>query len=183
VEFVATELPGVLLIEPDVFPDPRGSFQEVWRRERYADAGIPAQFDQDNLSRSHRGVLRGLQFQEPGGQGKLVLVLSGAVFDVVVDVRRGSPHFGRWLGTVLSAENHLQLWVPPGYAHGFCVLSDDADFLYKCVGAYRPEDEHTIRFDDPDIAVDSPASDPILSDKDRAAPRLCDAPVLPVFQR
>jgi dTDP-4-dehydrorhamnose 3,5-epimerase len=179
---IEMELPGVLLIEPDVFPDSRGFFQELWRRERYADWGIQGAFEQDNLSHSHRGVLRGLHFQEPGGQGKLVQVLSGAVFDVVVDIRRGSPHFGRWLGRTLSAENHLQIWAPPGYAHGFCVLSDGADFLYKCTGAYRPEHGHAIRFDDPDIGIDWPLSEPILSAKDRAAPRLRDAAVLPEFE-
>ena len=130
----------------------------------------------------HCGVLRGLHFQEPGGQGKLVQVLSGAVFDVVVDVRRGSPHFGRWLGKTLSSENNLQLWVPPGYAHGFCVLGDGADFLYKCTGAYRPDCERSIRFDDPDIGIDWPISNPVLSDKDQSAPLLRDTPVLPEFE-
>ncbi len=178
---VETELPGVLLIEPDLFSDSRGFFQEIWRRGIYDQAGIPAAFDQDNFSHSHRGVLRGLHSQEPSGQGKLVQVLVGAVFDVVVDVRRGSPHFGRWLGRTLSAENHLQMWAPPGYAHGFCVLSDGADFLYKCTGLYRPECEHAIRFDDPNIAIDWPVADPVLSGRDRAAPLLRDAGVLPDF--
>lgn len=178
---LATELPGVLLIEPDVFRDSRGFFQEIWRREKYAEAGIPGPFEQDNFSHSDRGVLRGLHFQEPGGQGKLVQVLSGAVFDVVVDIRRGSPHFGRWLGRTLSADNHLQMWAPPGFAHGFCVLSDGADFLYKCTGAYRPDCEYSIRFDDPDIGIDWPVGDPILSDKDRVAPLLRDTTVLPAF--
>ncbi len=176
-----TALAEVLLIEPDVFGDPRGFFQEVWRDENYIAVGIEGPFVQDNLSRSGKGVLRGLHFQEPGAQGKLVQVIAGAVFDVAVDIRQGSDTFGLWAGEILSAENHRQLWIPPGFAHGFCVVSETADFIYKCTAPYRPTDEHAIRFDDPDIAIDWPVREPLLSDRDRSAPRLQDAPILPTY--
>ncbi len=179
---IETELPGVLLIEPEIFGDERGFFQEIWQRDRYAAAGLPETFVQDNLSRSAKGVLRGLHFQNPGAQGKLVQVLAGAVFDVVVDIRRGSPTFGKWVGETLSSGDHRQLWAPPDFAHGFCVVSETADFMYKCSTPYRPEDEHAIRFDDPEIAIEWPVSDPILSERDRAAPMLRDAPVLPDYK-
>jgi dTDP-4-dehydrorhamnose 3,5-epimerase len=178
---IETALTEVLLIEPEVFGDERGFFQEIWRHENYAAAGIAGPFVQDNLSRSGKGVLRGLHFQEPDAQGKLVQVIAGAVFDVAVDIRRGSETFGQWAGEILSAENHRQLWVPSGFAHGFCVVSDAADFIYKCTAPYRPMAEHTIRFDDPDIGIDWPVRSPLLSDRDRAAPRLRDAPLLPSF--
>ncbi|MDD9904972.1 MAG: dTDP-4-dehydrorhamnose 3,5-epimerase [Rhodospirillaceae bacterium] len=174
-----TVLPGVLLVEPDVLGDERGFFQEIWNREKYAEAGIPGTFVQDNMSRSSKGVVRGLHYQEPGAQGKLVQVIAGAVFDVAVDIRRGSETFGRWVGEVLSAENHRQLWVPPGFAHGFCVVSDTADFFYKCTTPYRPMNEHVIRFDDPDIGIDWPVDAPRLSERDQNAPLLRDTPVLP----
>lgn len=177
-----TALPEVLLIEPDVFGDPRGFFQEIWRHERYAEHGITGPFVQDNLSRSSKGVLRGLHFQEPGAQGKLVQVLAGAVFDVAVDVRRNSPTFGKWVGETLTADNHRQIWVPPGFAHGFCVISESADFVYKCTAPYRPADEQSIRYDDPDIGIDWPVAEPLLSDRDRAAPLLRDAPILPAYE-
>ncbi len=180
---VETTLSEVLLVEPDVFGDSRGFFQEIWRQENYVAAGIPGPFVQDNLSRSGKGVLRGLHYQEPGAQGKLVQVIAGAVFDVAVDIRRGSDTFGQWAGEILSAENHRQLWVPPGFAHGFCVVSDSADFIYKCTAPYRPADEHAIRFDDPEIGIDWPVREPLLSDRDRSAPLLSDAPILPLFEQ
>ena len=176
-----TELPGVLVIEPRVFIDERGWFLETFQSERYAAAGIAATFVQDNLSRSVRGTLRGLHFQEPKGQGKLVQVMRGAVLDVVVDVRRGSPTFGKWLGLELSGDQPRQMWIPPGFAHGFCVTSDSADFLYKCTTPYAPEAERSIRWDDPAIGIVWPVAQPLLSKKDAAAPLLADAPVLPVY--
>lgn len=176
-----TSIPGLLIIEPRVFGDDRGFFMETFHAKKYADAGIPGSFVQDNFSRSARGTLRGLHFQEPRAQGKLVQVLAGAVYDVVVDVRRGSPTFGKWEGVELSAQNRRQLWVPPGFAHGFCVLSDFADFHYKCTALYCPETERAIAWNDPDLAIAWPLSGPpLLSPKDAAAPRLKDAPVLPV---
>lgn len=176
-----TELPGVLLLEPRVFGDSRGFFVETFHAQRYLEAGIPGPFVQDNLSRSVRGTLRGLHFQEPNGQGKLVQVLAGAVWDVVVDVRKGSPTFGRWMGAELSSGNKWQLWIPPGFAHGFCVLSDSADFFYKCTALYSPESERSVAWDDPDLAIPWPVKEPLLSVKDQRAPRLKDAAVLPVF--
>ncbi|RYZ42892.1 MAG: dTDP-4-dehydrorhamnose 3,5-epimerase [Myxococcaceae bacterium] len=176
------ELPEVLLVEPKVFGDDRGFFLESYHAKRYADAGIAGPFVQDNLSRSVKGTLRGLHFQEPHAQGKLVQCLSGAVWDVAVDVRRGSPTFGRWVAAELSFENKRQLWVPPGFAHGFCVLSDSADFFYKCTALYSPETERSVLWNDPDLAIPWPvAGEPLLSGKDKQAPRLKDAPVLPVF--
>lgn len=176
---IETALPEVLLVEPDVHGDSRGFFQEIWRDENYVAAGISGPFVQDNLSRSGRGVLRGLHYQEPAAQGKLVQVIAGAVFDVAVDIRQGSSTFGKWAGEILSAENHRQLWIPPGFAHGFCVVSETADFIYKCTAPYRPSDEYSIRFDDPDIAIDWPVREPVLSERDRSAPLLKDAPILP----
>ena len=176
-----TELPEVLLIEPRVFGDARGFFLETFQAERYSAAGVAGAFLQDNLSRSAKGTLRGLHFQEPRAQGKLVLVLRGAVWDVAVDVRRGSPRFGRWVGLELSEENRRQLWIPPGFAHGFCVLSETADFFYKCTALYAPETERAVRWDDPALAIRWPVAAPLLSAKDRAAPTLAEAPVLPVY--
>lgn len=177
-----TAIPGVLIVEPRAFGDDRGFFMETFHAKKYADAGIPGPFVQDNFSRSARGTLRGLHFQEPHAQGKLVQVLAGAVFDVAVDVRRGSPTFGKWVGVELSAQNKRQLWVPAGFAHGFCVTSESADFHYKCTALYSPETERSIAWNDPDVAVAWPLSGaPMLSAKDAAAPRLKDAPVLPVY--
>jgi len=168
----ATALPGVLRITPDVFGDARGHFLETFRDARYAEHGIPAGFAQDSLSFSRRGVLRGLHLQWPSAQGKLVYVLSGEVFDVAVDVRPASPTFRRWVGHTLSGANHEQLWIPPGFAHGFVVTSDEALFAYKCTTAYEPAHEIAIRWDDPDLGIAWPVADPTLSAKDRAAPRL-----------
>jgi dTDP-4-dehydrorhamnose 3,5-epimerase len=174
-----TPLPGVLLIEPRLFTDARGFFLETWRAERYAEHGIATTFAQDNISRSVRGTLRGLHFQEPKPQGKLVFVIRGAVWDVAVDVRRGSPTFGCWHGVELDDRAHCQLWIPPGFAHGFCVLSEEADFVYKCTQPYAPEAERGIAWNDPELGIQWPIRDPLLSPKDAAAPRLADAPVLP----
>ena len=179
---VPTELPEVLVLEPKVHGDSRGFFYETYQARRYAEAGISAPFVQDNLSRSVRGTLRGLHFQEPTPQGKLVQVLRGTVWDVAVDVRRGSPRFGRWVALELSETSPRQLWIPPGFAHGFCVLSDSADFFYKCTELYAPECERGIAWDDPQLAIPWPIREPLLSPKDRAAPRLHEAPVLPAFR-
>ena len=179
----ATRLPEVLLIEPRVFGDARGYFFESWAAERYADAGVAGPFVQDNISRSARGILRGLHLQNPHGQGKLVSALEGEVFDVAVDVRVGSPRFGQWAGALLSDQNRRQLWVPPGFAHGFCVLSDEAVFHYKCTDSYHPECEMSVLWNDPDIRIDWPVAEPILNEKDRSALILADLPHdrLPVY--
>jgi dTDP-4-dehydrorhamnose 3,5-epimerase len=171
------ELPGLLLIEPRVFRDQRGWFMESWNAERYAGAGVLSAFVQDNLSLSQGGVLRGLHYQHPHGQAKLVSVLEGEVWDVAVDIRSGSSSFGRWYGCTLSAENARQLFIPEGYAHGFVVLSGSALFSYKCSDYYRPESEGTIRWDDPDLAISWPVEDPQVSAKDQAAPRLAEIPL------
>ncbi|HIA09013.1 MAG TPA: dTDP-4-dehydrorhamnose 3,5-epimerase [Chromatiaceae bacterium] len=169
-----TALPGVVMIDPDVYGDSRGFFSETWNIQRYRDAGIDATFVQDNISRSAAGVLRGLHFQNPSPQAKLVQVLVGEVFDVAVDIRVGSPTFGQWVGAVLSASNHRQFFIPEGFAHGFCVTSDDAIFAYKCSNVYVPDADGGVRWDDPAIGIDWPLSSPELSDKDRVAPLLSD---------
>nr|WP_211486212.1 dTDP-4-dehydrorhamnose 3,5-epimerase [Corallococcus exiguus] len=174
-------IPDVLLIEPKVFGDDRGFFLESFHAKRYADVGVVGPFVQDNLSRSVKGTLRGLHFQEPNAQGKLVQCLAGAVWDVAVDIRKGSPTFGRWVAAELTGENKHQLWVPAGLAHGFCVVSDSADFFYKCTALYSPESEQSVAWDDPDLAIPWPVKEPLLSAKDQRAPRLKDAPLLPVF--
>ena len=162
-------LPEVLVIRPDVHRDPRGWFLETWNARRYAEHGLPATFAQDNASSSARGTLRGLHAQRRRPQGKLVRVVAGEVFDVAVDVRPASPTFLRWVGVVLSAAEATQCWVPPGFAHGFCVLGDRAEVEYKCTEPYDPADELRIRWDDPEIGVRWPIEDPVLSDADRAA--------------
>jgi dTDP-4-dehydrorhamnose 3,5-epimerase len=170
-----TAIPGVLQLEPKVFGDDRGFFMETWQQSRYAEYGIPEGLVQDNLARSRKGVLRGLHLQHPHAQGKLVQVLSGEVFDVAVDVRRGSPYFGQWVGVRLSGENKRQFWVPEGFAHGYCVLSDEALFAYKCSDLYHPENELSVRWNDPAIGIDWPLDgDPLLSGKDSAAALLAD---------
>lgn len=181
-----TSLPGfpeLLLIEPRVHRDERGSFRELYHEDRYRAAGLDARFVQDNLSESRCGVLRGLHLQHPRAQGKLVTVLEGSVYDVAVDVRVGSPNFGRWAATELTAERGRQLWVPPGFAHGFLVTSDRAVFAYKCTEPYSADDELTLRWDDPALAIDWPTASPILSPKDASAPRLSelDAGRLPPY--
>ncbi|HKD41092.1 MAG TPA: dTDP-4-dehydrorhamnose 3,5-epimerase [Myxococcaceae bacterium] len=176
-----TPLPGVRVIEVDAFGDSRGLFFELYQARRYLDAGIDHPFVQDNFSRSTKDTLRGLHFQEPHPQGKLVQVLQGTVFDVAVDIRRGSPTFARWFGIELSGDNKRQLWIPPGFAHGFCVTSSSADFLYKCTEYYVPEADRGIAWNDPDLAISWPTQSPLLSKKDAAAPRLSAAPLLPSF--
>lgn len=180
-KFVETSLPGVLVVEPKVFGDDRGFFMEIYHAAKFAEAGIADPFVQDNHSRSSRGVLRGLHFQEPNPQGKLVRAIGGVIFDVAVDIRRGSPTFGKWVGVELSAENKRQLWVPPGFAHGFCVTSETADVVYKCTSLYAPESDRGIRWNDPAIGIEWPPITPLLSPKDEAAPLLAEAPILPVF--
>ena len=171
---ISTTLPGVILIEPKVFGDARGFFLETFHAERYAQAGIPDPFVQDNHSHSAKGVLRGLHFQKQYPQGKLVYVTSGMVFDVAVDIRPHSPTRGKWFGIILTAEKHQQFYIPPGFAHGFCVLSEQADFHYKCTDYYHPEDEGCIRWNDPEINIQWPINNPILSAKDANAKYLKD---------
>jgi len=179
-----TALPGVLLIEPKVFGDERGYFLETWSAERYESQGVAVRFVQDNLSKSRKGTLRGLHLQHPHGQGKLVSVVTGEVYDVAVDVRVGSPTFGRHYGATLSEANKRQLYIPPGFAHGFCVTSDEAIFTYKCSESYHPEAELTIAHDDPALGIPWPVTSPTLSKKDMAGLRLADVPRerLPRFQ-
>jgi len=173
---IKTKLEGVVIIEPKVFGDHRGFFMETFQKKRYQEeAGISLEFVQDNFSSSSRGVLRGLHFQKTKPQGKLVSVSNGEVFDVAVDVRKGSPTFGQWEGVLLNGDNKRQFYVPPGYAHGFVVLSDMASFEYKCTDYYDPADEGSVAWDDPDIGIEWPIEDPQLSSKDAAAPMLRDA--------
>jgi len=161
-----TKIPEVLIIEPDVYGDARGFFMETWNARRSAQQGLDLKFVQDNHSRSQRGVLRGLHYQLQQPQGKLVWAVTRAVFDVAVDIRRGSPTFGQWVGIELSGANQKQLYVPPGFAHGFCVLSESADFLYKCTDYYAPEYEHGIMWSDPDLNIHWPDMDFKISEKD-----------------
>jgi len=179
----ATALPGVCLLQPKVFVDARGEFFENFNSERFASLGLPAQFAQGNVSRSLRGVIRGLHYQHPEAQGKLVYVLSGAVFDVAVDIRRGSPTYGQWFGCELSAENQSMLYIPPGFAHGFQALSGEALFCYLCTTVYRPAFDSALRFDDPALAIAWPLQSGELSPKDAAAPLLAQVADarLPVF--
>jgi dTDP-4-dehydrorhamnose 3,5-epimerase len=169
-----TSLHGLLLIEADCFGDKRGFFMETWQKRRYRNFGIAEDFVQDNLSYSERGVLRGLHFQNPQSQGKLVYVIKGEVYDVVVDIRKGSPTYGKWEGYYLSEENHRQLYIPPGFAHGFCVTGINALFAYKCSDYYNKETEKGLIWNDPDIGINWPLDVPELSDKDLVLPRLRD---------
>ena len=169
-------IPGLLIIEPKVFGDARGFFLETWNRRRYGEAGLDVDFVQDNVSFSRRGILRGLHFQNPRPQGKLLQVLQGEVFDVAVDIRRNSPTFGKWHGLVLSSDNKLQFYIPAGFAHGFAVLSETALFQYKCTEFYSPKDEMAIRWDDPDIGIEWPLKEPLLSERDAKGLLLRDAP-------
>ncbi len=178
----ATTLPGVLLIHPTVFEDARGYLVETWQRDRYEQAGLPTDFVQDNESGSVRHTLRGLHHQLGTPQGKLVRVIEGEVFDVAVDIRRSSEHFGRWFGTILSAQNRAQLWVPPGFAHGFLVLSEHAVVVYKCTAFYSPADERTILWNDPELAIDWPlaaGASPLVSIRDGQGVRLSAAGLFP----
>lgn len=172
--FIETELPGVILIEPQVHGDERGFFLESYHEAKYQEGGIPGPFVQDNHSRSTRGTLRGLHGQSPNAQGKLLRAVEGEIFDVAVDVRLGSPTFGKHVAVVLSAENFKQIYVPPGLIHGFAVTSDAAQVEYKCTDLYRPEQDFGVRWDDPELAIPWPIDDPILSDKDRDAPLLAE---------
>ena len=169
-----TKLAGMLIIEPKVFGDARGFFKETFQAERYQEAGIEYTFVQDNYSRSQKGVLRGLHFQITKPQGKLVSCPKGAVFDVAVDIDPESTTYGQYVGVELTEENHKQLWVPPGYAHGFCVLSETADFQYKCTNYYDPSDEGGVIWNDPDVAIEWPIADPSLSNKDALLPTLAE---------
>jgi dTDP-4-dehydrorhamnose 3,5-epimerase len=176
-----TPLPGVLIVTPRVFSDSRGFFLETFHVEKYGKAGITGPFVQDNWSHSSKDTLRGLHFQNPNAQGKLVCVTRGAAFDVAVDIRVGSPHFGKWFGLELSEGNRKQLWVPPGFAHGFVALTDDTDFTYKCTALYAPDCEQSILWNDPQIGIDWPTTAPLLSRKDAEAPTLAQSSRLPRF--
>ena len=180
---IQTSLPGAVVIEPQVFGDARGFFYESYNQAKYAAAGITATFVQSNVSRSSKGVLRGLHYQWPHPQGKLVSVLEGEVYDVAVDIRRGSPSFGQWAGVMLSAENHRHFWIPEGFAHGFCVLSEHATFSYQCTALYDAKADASVRWNDAALGIDWPISAPQLSDKDLKAPLLADVPAerLPQF--
>jgi dTDP-4-dehydrorhamnose 3,5-epimerase len=180
--FLPTDLPGVIVVEPDVHRDPRGFFVETYHAAKYREGGIVPPFVQDNHSRSARGTLRGLHAQLRRPQGKLVRAAFGEIFDVAVDVRRGSPSFGRWVGVNLSADSFRQLYVPPGFAHGFCVLSESADVIYKCTELYDPADELTIAWNDVEVGVRWPVGEPLLSARDAKAPRLAEMAELPRFE-
>jgi dTDP-4-dehydrorhamnose 3,5-epimerase len=174
-------LPGVLVLELDRFDDPRGSFFESWHKKRYAEQGLNREFVQDNVSKSMKGVLRGLHFQNPNPQGKLIQVLQGDVFDVAVDIRVGSPTFGRWFGIVLSSKDMKQLYIPEGFAHGFVVLSEGATFAYKCTEFYKKECERTVLWNDPALGIEWPVARPILSSKDEAGVLLRELPAECLF--
>ena len=179
-EFQRLAIPEVMLVKPKVFGDTRGWFFESWEARKFAASGLDVVFVQDNYSRSVQGTLRGLHYQIQQPQGKLVRVTQGEVFDVAVDMRRSSPNFGKWVGTILSGENKHQLWVPPGFAHGFYVLSEFAEFFYKCSDFYAPEHERTLRWNDPDLGIDWPLKGaPLLSPKDQQGKRLADADCFP----
>jgi dTDP-4-dehydrorhamnose 3,5-epimerase len=182
-KLIETNLPGCVVIEPRVFGDARGFFYEGWNRSRFAEAGLDFNVVQSNVSSSARGVLRGLHYQWPNPQGKLVNVLEGEVFDVAVDIRRGSPTFGRWTGVMLTAENKRHFWIPEGFAHGFAVVSERAVFSYLCTNVYDPAADAGIRWNDAALGIDWPIAQPILSAKDEAAPFLADVPEdrLPVY--
>jgi len=183
VNFIRTELPGVLIVEPDVYSDSRGFFLETYVVDKYRDGGIDVPFVQDNHSRSVRGTLRGLHAQVPRAQAKLLRAVVGEVFDVAVDIRRGSPTFGKWVGVVLSAENHRQIFIPGGFAHGFCVTSDVAEVEYKCSELYLPEDEITVLWNEPAVGVKWPVSEPLLSKRDLAGKTLAElGERLPVYE-
>ena len=178
---IRCDISGLLIIEPKVFGDARGFFLETWNEQRYREAGLNLRFVQDNMSSSRQGALRGLHFQNPKAQGKLVWVIEGEVFDVAVDLRRSSPTFGRWHALNLSSQNRLQFYVPPGFAHGFAVLSETALFAYKCTELYSPKDELTLSWDDPDVGVKWPLRDPVLSEKDKQGVRLKNLPADRLF--
>ncbi len=180
-KLIETAIAGPIIIEPRVFGDARGFFMETWNAAAFREAGLDLTFVQDNHSRSQRGVLRGLHFQNPGPQGKLVRVTRGAVYDVAVDLRGSSPTFGQWVGVELSAANQRMFWVPEGFAHGFVTLDDDTDFLYKCTAPYAPQTEFTLAWDDPSVGIDWPLDGitPLISEKDARGLALADVPVFP----
>jgi len=182
---ISTELEGVLIVEPDVFQDRRGFFMETYHQKRYAESGIDKPFVQDNLSCSFKGALRGLHYQIHHEQGKLIQVIRGEIFDVAVDIRRGSPTFGQWTFVRLSESNRLQIYVPEGFAHGFCVLSEDALVMYKCTNLYVPGAERGVLWSDPELGISWPVQEPLLSPKDSANPRLKEIPIadLPVYDK
>ena len=181
---VKTAIPEVLLFEPDVFGDQRGFFMETYNRQNYSAKGLECCFVQDNYSHSAQGILRGLHYQLQYPQGKFVYVIRGEVFDVAVDIRRGSPTFGKWVGQILSKDNRRQMFIPAGFAHGFCVLSETADFMYKCTDFYHPEDDRGINWADPSLGISWPIKEPLLSEKDRSLPCLKDLPedLLPTYK-
>ena len=181
-QFEKTKIPDVIVVTPKVFSDDRGFFMETWQVQQFSEAGIDETFVQDNFSHSIRGTLRGLHYQVRQSQGKLIRVVRGQVFDVVVDMRKSSPTFSQWIGIELSAENKKSIWIPPQFAHGFLVLSDVAEFEYKCTDFYSPEYERSVRWDDPEIGIEWPQPDgeqPLLSTKDAVAPLLKDADIFP----
>lgn len=180
-KLIETPIAGPIIIEPRVFGDARGFFMETWNAAAFREVGLDLTFVQDNHSRSQRGVLRGLHFQNPGPQGKLVRVTRGAVYDVAVDLRGSSPTFGQWVGVELSAANQRMFWVPEGFAHGFVTLEDDTDFLYKCTAPYAPQTEFTLAWDDPSVGIDWPLEGitPLISEKDARGLALADVPVFP----
>jgi dTDP-4-dehydrorhamnose 3,5-epimerase len=186
VKVITTDLPGVVVIEPQVFRDQRGFFFETYHQQKYREVGIETMFLQDNHSRSERGTVRGLHAQIQRPQGKIIWVIEGEIYDVAVDIRRGSPHFGHWLGVWLSSDNHRQVFIPPGFAHGFCVTSDAAQVVYKCTEFYDPSDEITILWNDPELSIDWPSeiiANPILSQKDIVAKPLRELmDVLPIYE-
>ena len=183
-KILPSSLPEILIIEPAVFRDERGFFMETYQQRRYTEAGIESVFVQDNLSRSVGGTLRGLHYQVKHGQAKLIQVIQGTIFDVALDIRRGSPSFGQWTSVHLSAENKRQLFLPEGFAHGFCVLSESAQIVYKCTDYYAAEDEGGVLWSDPTLAIAWPISEPLLSEKDSQLPCLADIPSerLPVYE-
>lgn len=171
---IETKIPGVLILEPTVYSDARGDFFECFHAEKYPHQGLPAKFVQDNFSRSKKNVVRGLHYQLTNAQGKLIWITQGKIFDVVADVRRGSPTFGQWLGITLSADKQQQVYIPPGLAHGFCALTDNVNFYYKCTDYYQPNSERGILWSDTDLNIPWPVTNPILSDKDKLNPTLKD---------
>jgi dTDP-4-dehydrorhamnose 3,5-epimerase len=181
-KIIRGSIPGLVILEPIVYRDERGLFLESFNAARFGEAGLPVDFVQDNHSRSKRGVLRGLHYQINRPQGKLVTVVRGEVFDVAVDIRRESPTFGKWHGMILSETRPTLFWIPPGFAHGFCVLSDEADFLYKCTDFYSPANERAIRWNDPTLGIDWPLGSPSLSPKDSVAPDFAEADLPPHYE-
>ena len=176
IKFFETALPGVVIVEPDIFRDERGFFMETYHQRRYAEGGMDCLFVQENHSHSHRGTLRGLHYQLKNGQAKLIYVSGGEIFDVAVDIRRGSPTFGKWVSTHLNDKNGRQIYIPRGFAHGFYTLSETADVIYKCTDFYAPGDEYGILWSDPDIGIEWPEKNPLISKKDSRNPRLSEVP-------